>query len=141
MFHSVEEFLSRLNNVSRSGSEWKAQCPCYQRHNHKDHDPSLTVGFNSTTNRILLCCHSQGHTEEEICAELGISVSDLYLNGEDKKQSLIEWIAKKDGLRYVCQYSYCYGSYQDGLAKIRFENSKGEKTFKWICEDPSKKTG
>ncbi|MDQ3380550.1 MAG: hypothetical protein M3546_09540, partial [Actinomycetota bacterium] len=68
---TVEEFLSGLDRVKRSGKGWTARCPA-----HGDSHASLSVG-EGDDGRILLKCHA-GCTAQEIVAVLGIEMRDLF---------------------------------------------------------------
>lgn len=60
---------------------------------------------------------------------------------QDKRDSLIQWYASKNNLQFVAMYDYCYGKYQDGLAKVKYLQEDGEKTFRWIRRDQTQKSG
>ncbi len=74
----VEEFLSRVKGVRRSGNGWIALCPA-----HSDRDPSLSVHVRDGT--TLLHCHA-GCTTEAVCAALGIKIRDLFPDGGSPPQ-------------------------------------------------------
>jgi AAA domain-containing protein len=67
---TLETVLDKLG-ARRNGKEWIAKCPA-----HEDSTPSLgiTVGDNGG---ILLCCHA-GCGTEDVCAAIGIELSDLF---------------------------------------------------------------
>jgi putative DNA primase/helicase len=67
---TVEELLSRLEGVRRSGSGWTAKCPA-----HEDRHPSLHV--TQAEDRTLIHCHA-GCKAEEILLALGLAWHDLY---------------------------------------------------------------
>src|SRR5437879_13763250 len=67
----LEELLSRLQEVRRSGSEWKTLCPA-----HNDHDPSLSI-TTGQDGRLLLLCRA-GCSTEAVIAALGLTVADLF---------------------------------------------------------------
>lgn len=137
----IDDVLSRLANVKQTGSDkWKASCPC-TGHKHGDRSQSLTVHLNDN-GKIDVYCH-RDHTLEEICAAMQIKTTDLLPAKEqtDRKQGLIQWYAEQNGLKYVRSYSYCYGTYNDGLCKLKFMDADGQKTFRWMKIDTSKKSG
>ncbi len=68
---ALENVLSRLNRVRKCGNGYEAQCPA-----HDDGENSLTVGEGSDE-KVLLRCH-KGCSTEEIVAELGLKMSDLF---------------------------------------------------------------
>ena len=60
-------------------------------------------------------------------------MSDLYCDNPNPI-GFIGWYARENGLQFKELYDYCYGPYQDGLAKVRFINKEGKKDFRWISE-------
>ena len=70
---TIDELLSRLTSVSKSGSGYTALCPA-----HDDSSPSLSVSAGSKG--IILKCHA-GCAVDVICQALGIVVADLFHNG------------------------------------------------------------
>ena len=79
----LEDFLSRLDGVTRSGSGWKACCPC-EKHGNKgiDNKPSLSVSLGDD-NKILLFCFA-GCSSEDIVADMGLDFRDLWPSAEDQ---------------------------------------------------------
>jgi len=69
---SIEEFLSRLQKVRKTGSRsWMACCP-----SHQDKNPSMTVS-EGNDGRILVHCFSQQCGIDDITASVGLEVKDL----------------------------------------------------------------
>ena len=69
----TENFLGLLEGVRRAGTGWVARCPC----RNDDSNPSLSVG-QGADGRVLLTCHrGMSCNVEEICASVGLTVSDL----------------------------------------------------------------
>ena len=69
----TENFLGLLEGVRRAGAGWVARCPC----RNDDSNPSLSVG-QGADGRVLLTCHrGMSCNVEEICASVGLTVSDL----------------------------------------------------------------
>lgn len=137
----IHEFLGKLEGVKTAGhNKWTAHCPV-PGHNHGDRTNSLSISL-ADDGRILIHCH-KGHTAEEICGAMALSTADLMPTPTqaDKRRDSIEWMAGKIGMHVAREYDYCYGEYRDGLAKIRFEDGKGNKTFRWIREDSNSKSG
>lgn len=130
----IDELLGRLDKVKPHGvNQWMARCPC-----HDDKSPSLSVKVDGT--KILLHCFAKC-TPQAICAALGIQMKDLTNDTmEDRRKKFIEWYAGKNSLIYEKAYSYCYGHFNDGLTKVRFRDSSGKKTFRWIQNDKSGKS-
>jgi hypothetical protein len=79
----LENFLSRLDGVTRSGSGWKARCPS-EKHGNKgiDNKPSLSVSLGED-NKILLFCFA-GCSSEDIVADMGLEFRDLWPRTEDQ---------------------------------------------------------
>lgn len=138
----VMEVVNRLQRVQRKGgNKWQASCPCSSAHSHDDKKRSLSVSYDDASGKILMYCHT-GCSIENICAALGLSTNELSADTEaGKRASFIKWYAEANGLRFVAEYSYCYGPYHDGLAKLRFIDKEGEKDFRWIKADPAAKSG
>jgi len=67
----VENVLSRLQKVKKSGQGWMALCPA-----HQDNAPSLSVGVGAD-GRALLRCFA-GCSAEEILAAMGLGFRDLF---------------------------------------------------------------
>ena len=69
----TENFLGLLEGVRRAGTGWVARCPC----RNDDSNPSLSVG-QGADGRVLVTCHrGMSCNVEEICASVGLNVSDL----------------------------------------------------------------
>lgn len=66
----IEEFLSRLKLVTKSGDGWLACCPA-----HDDQNPSLSIGVGDG-GRILVKCHACCATEVVVSA-MGLKLADL----------------------------------------------------------------
>ena len=67
---TLDDFLSRLDEVKRHNARWSAKCPA-----HADRSPSLSVMEGGKG--ILLRCWA-GCTLNEICHSLGIEQKDLF---------------------------------------------------------------
>src|SRR5579884_1364199 len=67
---TLDDLLSRLDHVRRSGSGWSARCP-----SHDDRNNSLSA--SQADGKILLCCHAGCDTKDVLTA-LGLSWSDLF---------------------------------------------------------------
>lgn len=68
----VENILSLLNGVRRSGGGWTARCPA-----HPDRTPSLSVGEGERG--VLVHCWA-GCASGDVCQALGIRLVDLFYN-------------------------------------------------------------
>jgi putative DNA primase/helicase len=91
---TVEEVVSRLKGVKRTGKTWIALCPA-----HNDHKPSLSVK-SGDNGRVLLHCFA-GCTHEQICDALGINSHEL---DSDEIQSAPLTLVKSR--RIVATYDY-----------------------------------
>lgn len=140
---NFDELKSRCRNVKEKGANaFEASCPCSWKHKHNDKNRSFSARLDTNSGNILVKCHT-GCSIDEICSALNCSTHDLMQEkGEqEKQQQFLEWYAKENGLRFVSLYNYCYGKYADGLAKARFIDADGSKTFRWIKADDSTKSG
>ena len=68
---TLDEILSRLTNVKRSGAGHTARCP-----SHADSQNSLSIA-EGADDKLLLKCFA-GCTVESICAALNLDVKDLF---------------------------------------------------------------
>lgn len=140
---TIDEFLALLDGVKQLGPyKWTAHCPCTAKHKHGDANSSLSITLDPASGKILVYCHT-GCAFEEICAELKIKPGDLSPDpiGVDKRSDYLNWYASQNGLTLQSIYSYDYGEYSDGLAKVRFRKADGRKDFRWIRSDPNSKSG
>lgn len=140
---TINDLLLRLDGVKPEGeNKWTAHCPCTANHAHGDKNSSLSVAMDTGTGKILLYCHT-GCSIDAICAELQIKPGDLSPEpaGTDKRNDFLKWYAGQNGLTLESVYSYCYGQFADGLAKVRFRRADGKKDFRWIKDDPQNKSG
>ncbi|HUW98890.1 MAG TPA: toprim domain-containing protein [Acidiferrobacter sp.] len=67
----LENLLSRLDKVRKSGGEWTALCPA-----HDDRNPSLSIK-EADDGTLLIKCHA-GCSAREILAAVGLGLEDLY---------------------------------------------------------------
>ncbi len=67
----LENLLSRLDKVRRSGGEWQALCPA-----HDDHSPSL--GIKETNDGTVMIKCRAGCETRDVLAAVGLDFSDLY---------------------------------------------------------------
>ena len=68
---TLEELLGKLDGVRRSGRGYVARCPA-----HDDRHPSLSVSAGDEQ-PIVLHCHTNQCTPDDIMAALGLSTADL----------------------------------------------------------------
>lgn len=78
MTNPIDVVLGRLDSVARSGNSFKALCPV-----HGDKTPSLSVK-EGDDGRVLLHCFG-GCRVEEIIAEMGLNMSDLFADGKTRR--------------------------------------------------------
>ncbi|MBQ1488306.1 MAG: hypothetical protein IIZ41_06055 [Lachnospiraceae bacterium] len=136
---NTHPLTSKLKHVESAGTDkWRASCPCGRNHKNDDRNQSLSVEYDRDKQTLLVYCFT-GCSVAEICKETGCSVSDLFFRKDPS--SFISWYANKNGFTFIESYSYCYGSYNDGLCKVRFRLPDGTKDFRWIHEDDSQKSG
>lgn len=142
VFNNMSDVLSRLRNVRHiREDEYLASCPCAEAHANGDIHQSLSVRNDASSGNILLHCFV-GCSIKDICSALGCEVSDLTIKSDLQKQAdLAQYYGQQNGLMLVDQYSYCYGPYQDGLAKIRYIDINGNKTFRWTSKNDANKSG
>ena len=74
---NLDDFLARLENVTRRGSRYMAICPA-----HSDKHPSLQI--TEGERGLLLKCWS-GCTLAEICASLQLTQQDLFYDGHNPR--------------------------------------------------------
>ena len=121
---------------------WEACCPNAAAHKHQDKSHSFNLKYDPNTDKILAYCQT-GCSLDDICAALGCSTSDLMPEPTEqaRRRQFAEWYAGANGLQLLCEYDYCYGTFADGLAKLKFRDAQGKKTFRWIKADPTQKSG
>ena len=77
----LQEFLSRLDGVKQTGdNQYAAKCP-----SHDDNRQSLSVGLGDKG--ILVHCHANCDTADQVLPAMGLSISDLHLNGSKASPS------------------------------------------------------
>lgn len=141
----TENFLGLLEGVRRAGSGWVARCPC----RNDDSNPSLSVG-QGADGRVLLTCHrGMSCNVEEICASVGLSVSDLMPKKDDfdftnkydakpvvlpkkaeQKSSVIKNIEPPKKQTLVATYDYVNENGVLLFQKLRYVDEDGKKTFR-----------
>lgn len=77
---SLDDIGRRLERWHKNGTGYKARCPA-----HDDKDPSLSVSTGDD-GRILFKCHA-GCTAKDICARIGVEISDLF-PGDKKRETI-----------------------------------------------------
>ena len=142
---TIQDMISRLTDVKeRRPGQYTSRCPCSRNHANGDKTRSFEFSLDRQTGKILAYCHL-GCSIEDICSEMGCSVSDLMPapSPEQKKISFLEWWATAQGEHNTLEavYSYDYDGFHDGLCKAKFRKPDGEKWYIWIKDDESKPSG
>jgi putative DNA primase/helicase len=80
---NAREFIARLEGVTKNAGGWSAKCPA-----HPDKNPSLSITEGSD-GKILLNCLA-GCQTKDVCAALGLSLSDLFPDKQNGSARKIE---------------------------------------------------
>lgn len=131
----LNEFLSRLNNVKKSGSGYMAQCPVP---NHNDKNPSLSIGMSEDGTKILINCFA-GCTTDEILSAMGLKVSDLFIKQKSDKRD--KQVVKNTPYHYydvdgTLLYTKVRMDYDDGTKKFYFKQANGKNGVKDVKRVP-----
>lgn len=142
---TLQDLIARLDGVKQRGQgQYSAHCPCRQNHTHDDKTNSFEFRQDTKTGKLLVFCQ-RGCSFDDICAALGCTPADLMPEPteQERRQNFLEWWGKTQIPKLTVEtvYSYAYGEYNDGLCKVRFRDPDGKKTFRWIHNDPTTKTG
>lgn len=163
----IEDFLSRLEKVERSGGGWVACCPA-----HGDSNPSLSVSEHD--GKILVHCHA-GCSAQAVVEAMGLKLRDLFVDarpggarietefedgprdgGASERAALGTGELsikpadggegrpkKKSGShgKWVCDYDYTDEAGTVIYKASRYVLPDGEKTFKIKRPDPESKYG
>lgn len=129
----IEDILSRFEGVEQKAPDsWMARCPA-----HGDNNPSLSI-TRKPDGKVLMHCFT-GCTVEEICAAVGLKMSDL-MPERPKVEKSAGGKKKKDLGKWVCDYVY-----QDedgsGIYKIARYEKDGLKTFMHLRPDTGNRFG
>lgn len=142
---TIDEFRQLFPDAESTHHEiwmYKACCPC--GYNHKNGDKHKSFYFGVIDNHIVVKCHT-GCTTQEILDSLHLTKADLYNKAaqdqDSKRRKYLEWYAASNNLKLGAIYNYCYGRYNDTLHKVRFIDSSGNKTFRWMHDDNNTKSG
>lgn len=117
----VQNFLDKLDSVSRSGFGWKAKCPCRM----DDDNPSLTVAVGKNE-QVLVKCHAGNPCDvEKICEYMNLKMGDLFADGhEPKKKSDTRGKKKLEAV-----YEYTDADYKHLYEKVKYRYEDGTKSF------------
>ena len=77
----IEEILSRLEKVRKSGNKYTACCPV-----HNDRSPSMTI--TEKDDRVLIYCFSCGAKGLDVVRAIGMSASSLFRDEWQKPEGL-----------------------------------------------------
>jgi len=120
---TLDEVLSRLQGVKKSGDQWVARCPA-----HDDNAQSLSVGPGQNGNVVLKC----------FCGCEFADIIGALKNGngmEPKKQSKKPNPPEKKEIIAVEDYCDGDGSLLYQTVRYRYEN--GSKTFRQRVKTPA----
>lgn len=95
---NLNEVLSRLQNVKKSGAGFTARCP-----NHNDKQNSLSV--SEKDGKVLLHCHALC-SANSICAGIGIELKDLFIASSDNGQKAATGQANTKKRQIIAAYDY-----------------------------------
>lgn len=140
---TIDELLGRLEDVKPNGNgKWLSRCPNGKAHSHNDKCRSFSIRLDRQTGNILTHCHT-GCSFNDTCAALGCSPKDLMSDEAeaDKRKQFLSWYAEQNILKLAAIHEYSYAPFSDGLAKIKFIDADGKKTFRWIHYDDSMRSG
>lgn len=129
----IEDILSCFEGIEQKAPDnWMARCPA-----HGDKNPSLSITLKPD-GKVLMHCFT-GCTVEEICAAVGLKMSDL-MPERAPAEKPTSGKKKKDLGKWVCDYIY-----QDedgsGLYKIARYEKDGLKTFMHLRPDTGNRFG
>ena len=74
---NLDRLLGKLSNVRKNGAGHIASCPCTERHNNGDANPSLKINL-ADDGKILIHCVSQNCRLDDILERLGMQASELF---------------------------------------------------------------
>lgn len=117
MINKLDKILDKLSKVRTTSEGYMASCPC-----HLDKTPSLSITCKD--NKILLHCFSSGCKIEDIVQELGLEISDLFLEDNMGTATVRE---KNKGKKYESI---------DEIIK-QYSNIEDVYPYNWLGEEPS----
>lgn len=126
----VQNFLDRLDGVSRSGIGWAAKCPC----RNDDDNPSLTVAVGKNE-QVLVKCHAGNPCNlEQICGYMNVELKDLYADGNEPRKKNNNRGKKK----VEAVYQYLDKDFKLLYEKVKYRYEDGTKGFTQRRPDPNK---
>jgi 5S rRNA maturation endonuclease (ribonuclease M5) len=127
----VQNFLNRLDGVSRSGMGWAAKCPC----RNDDENPSLTVGVGRNDQVLIKCHNGNPCSVEQIVRYMNLEMKDLY---QDKVLPVSVSSKKDRGKRKVeAVYQYVDDNFEVLYEKVKYRYEDGGKGFSQRRPDPA----
>lgn len=82
---NLEQFVSLLDGVRRTGDKYQFRCPA-----HEDRTASAWCAYGRHGDGAVIVGCSAGCTVHDICGALGIRVADLFLDTNLRKLSFVE---------------------------------------------------
>lgn len=116
---TLQEFLSHLQGVKGSGTQYSACCPA-----HGDTHQSLSVSVGKD-GRVLLKCHA-GCSTEDIVWAMGLQMKDLFVDITPEQA-----FQKQGKPQVVATYQYVDSAGQTIAQKLR----RADKSFMWRHPD------
>ena len=107
----LNDFITHFHGVKAvKENEYMALCPA-----HDDHNPSLSIGLSSDSERIRLHCYA-GCETNDILNSVGLSIKNLYVKekGSDIMKKTTYLYHKPDG---TIAYTKTRTDYKDGINK------------------------
>ena len=123
----IANFLSKLEGVKISGSNWYARCPC----RNDDMNPSLSIG-QGNDGRVLATCHRGGGCSlDQICDAMNVKKQDLFPK-RDEEPTKVKVTSEKlsKSLSLIATYDYRDALGELLFQKQRFVDENGKKTFR-----------
>ena len=117
----INDFISRLDNVKKSGKQYSARCPA-----HDDTHNSLAV-TEGRDGKILVHCHA-GCSVQEITSAMGLTTKELFPNN-GFNSTVVQWNNAPD--RKEAEYYYFDDDGQPILKKNKMRKDDGTKYFYW----------
>jgi DNA primase len=78
----LNDFLSKLNKVKKSGDKYMSLCPSHQ-------DENLSLSITSDKEKILVHCFA-GCSTESVLQSLGLNVTDLFFDHKMQKPKIVK---------------------------------------------------
>ena len=142
MHHAIlDRLLNKLSNVRKSGAGHIASCPCTERHNNGDANPSLKINL-ADDGKILIHCVSQNCRLDDILERLGMQASELFPPSMNQSPGVrtsttrpkvyasldtaIRVVARQLSGQCVGRWTYRHRDGKEAFVVARFETRKGK---------------